>query len=86
MSRRFASSLCVYQIDALLGEYTDAQVANVLNQRGLRTGAGDAFDPTAVQWVRYSAKIKSLKQRLLDARSRQSHVGADRTRAWHGMP
>ena len=32
------------QIDALLDEYTDAQVAHILNERGLRTGAGDAFD------------------------------------------
>jgi DNA invertase Pin-like site-specific DNA recombinase len=55
------------QIDALLDDYTDAQVAHVLNERGVRTGAGDAFDPFSVQWVRFSAKLKSLKQRLLDA-------------------
>ena len=55
------------QIDALLDEYTDAQVAAILNERGLRTGAGDAFDPVSVQWVRFSAKLKSLKERLLDA-------------------
>ena len=55
------------QIDVLLDEYTDAQVAHLLNERGLRTGAGDAFDPTSIRWVRYSAKLKSLKQRLLDA-------------------
>ena len=55
------------QIDALLDEYTDAQVAHRLNERGLRTGAGDAFDSTSVQWVRFSAKLKSLKERLLDA-------------------
>jgi hypothetical protein len=39
----------------------------VLNRRELRTGAGDAFDGVSVQWVRCSAKLKSLKQRLLDA-------------------
>lgn len=55
------------QIDALLDEYTDAQVAHLLNERGLRTGAGEAFDSTSVQWVRFSAKLKSLKERLLDA-------------------
>jgi hypothetical protein len=55
------------QIDALLDEYTDAQVAHLLNERGLRTGAGDAFDSTSVQWVRFSAKLKSLKERLLEA-------------------
>jgi len=55
------------QIDALLDEYTDAQVAHRLNERGLRTGAGDVFDSTSVKWVRFSAKLKSLKERLLEA-------------------
>ncbi|PYV33249.1 MAG: hypothetical protein DMG09_22695 [Acidobacteria bacterium] len=54
------------QIDALLDEYTDAQVARILNESGLRTGAGDVFDTASVQWVRYSTKLKSLKERLLD--------------------
>jgi DNA invertase Pin-like site-specific DNA recombinase len=53
------------QIDILLREYTDAQVAHVLNTRGLRTGAGSAFDATSIQWVRFSAKLLSLKERLL---------------------
>jgi hypothetical protein len=55
------------EIDRLLDEYTDTQVAKILNERGLHTGAGDPFDQTSVQWVRFSAKYKSLKQRLLDA-------------------
>ena len=55
------------QIDALLGEYTDAQVAHILNERGLHTGAGDVFDATSVQWVRVTAKLPSLKQRLIAA-------------------
>jgi DNA invertase Pin-like site-specific DNA recombinase len=55
------------QIDELLDEYTDAQVARILNEQQMRTGAGDTFDTVSVKWVRYSAKIKSLKERLLDA-------------------
>ncbi|MBZ5500605.1 MAG: recombinase family protein [Acidobacteriia bacterium] len=55
------------QIDELLDEYTDAQVARILNEQKMRTGAGDTFDTVSVKWVRYSAKIKSLKERLLDA-------------------
>ena len=51
----------------LLDEYTDAQVAAVLNERGLRTGAGEAFDAGRVQWVRCSARPTSLKERLLAA-------------------
>jgi len=55
------------QIDALLDEYTDSQVARILNEQEMRTGAGDAFSAASIKWVRYSAKIKSLKERLLDA-------------------
>jgi hypothetical protein len=54
-------------MNALLDEYTDAQVAAILNERGLRTGAGDAFDPVSVQWVRTSAGLTSLKERLIAA-------------------
>ena len=54
-------------IDTLLDEYTDAQVAHILNERGLSTGAGDVFDRGGVQWVRFSAKLKNLKERLLEA-------------------
>lgn len=53
-------------IALLLNEYTDAQVARILNDRGMRTGAGDAFATESIKWVRYSAKIKSLKERLLE--------------------
>jgi hypothetical protein len=55
------------QIDALLDDYTDAQVARILNESGLRTGAGDAFDTASVQWVRYRAKLKNLEERLIEA-------------------
>jgi len=55
------------QIDTLLDEYTDAQVARILNEQEMRTGAGESFDTVSIKWVRYSAKIKSLKERLLDA-------------------
>lgn len=55
------------QIDTLLDQYTDARVAHILNQRALHTGRGGTFDAASIQWVRFSAKLKSLKQRLLDA-------------------
>ncbi len=53
-------------IEGLLDEYTDAQVARILNERGMRTGAGDAFGTVSVKWVRRSAKIKCLKERLVE--------------------
>jgi DNA invertase Pin-like site-specific DNA recombinase len=55
------------QIDTLLDEYTDAQVAHILNERGANTGTGTTFDADSVRWVRFSAKLKSLKERLLEA-------------------
>ena len=55
------------QIDSLLDEYTDAKVAHIMNERGLRTGAGDTFDSESIRWVRFSAKLKTLKQRLIEA-------------------
>jgi DNA invertase Pin-like site-specific DNA recombinase len=55
------------QIDTLLDQYTDAQVAHILNQHGSRTGAGEAFDPVSVQWVRTATRLPSLKERLLAA-------------------
>jgi DNA invertase Pin-like site-specific DNA recombinase len=54
-------------MNALLDEYTDAQVAAALNERGLRTGTGEAFDSARVQWVRFSAGLTSFKERLLAA-------------------
>jgi DNA invertase Pin-like site-specific DNA recombinase len=55
------------QINVLLDDYTDAHVAHILNERGLCTGAGEAFDAVSVQWVRSTAKLPSLKQRLIAA-------------------
>ena len=72
------------QIDALLDEYTDAQVARVLNERTLRTGAGEAFDDVSVKWVRYAHRLKSLKQRLIESgwltqRQMSSRLGLTRS-------
>ena len=55
------------EIDALLDEYTDSQVAHLLNRRGMHTGAGEAFDTVSVKWVRSSIRLKSLKERMLAA-------------------
>lgn len=54
------------QIDTLLDEYTDAQVAHILNGRGAHTGAGLTFDADSIRWVRCSAKLKSLRERLIE--------------------
>ena len=64
---RTTSAEARQQMNALLDDYTDAQVAAILNEQGLRTGAGEAFNAVSVQWVRSSAGLTSLKERLLAA-------------------
>jgi hypothetical protein len=65
--RRATSPALRQEMSALLDEHTDAQVAAILNGRGRRTGAGETFDPFRVRWVRFSARLKSLRERLLEA-------------------
>lgn len=54
----------VTQIDALLAEHTDAQVAAILNAQGLTTGAGQPFSAASVEWIRVANGTPSLRQRL----------------------
>jgi DNA invertase Pin-like site-specific DNA recombinase len=54
-------------VEELADEHTDAQIAHVLNERGVTTGSGQQFDGTSVRWVRRVERCPSLKQRLLDA-------------------
>lgn len=54
-------------IDELLDAgYTHAATAAVLNERGLKTGAGDPFSAESVNWVRQAAGLKTFDQRIRD--------------------
>ncbi len=64
---RTTSPAVVAEIEALLEHHTDGEVASMLNQRGLETGAGASFSIPSIRWVRHSAGLKSLKQRLCAA-------------------
>lgn len=61
---RTTSPAVVTEIDALLEHHTDGELASILNQRGLETGAGATFSAKSIRWLRHSAGLKSLKQRL----------------------
>jgi DNA invertase Pin-like site-specific DNA recombinase len=68
------------QIDALLEHHTEAETVAILNQRGLRTGAGKAFTMTSLRWVQYARGAKSHRQYLraaglLTAREMASKLG-----------
>lgn len=54
-------------IDAFANQHNDAEIAHLLNERGLVTGVGDRFDEAAVRWVRNVRHFRSYKQRLEDA-------------------
>jgi DNA-binding transcriptional regulator YiaG len=57
----------VQTIDVLLNEYTDQQVAAILNEQGLRPGKGGAFRARLVANVRRAYGLKSRYERLRDA-------------------
>ena len=54
-------------IDEFANEHNDAEIAHLLNERGLVTGAGERFDEDAVRWVRHVRHFRSYKQRLQSA-------------------
>ena len=64
---RTTPATTLHQIDALLEDHTDSEVARILNEHGLETGAGANFKGGKVRWFRFAKGLKSLKQRLLDA-------------------
>ncbi len=47
-----------------LANHTAGEVARILNEHGRATGAGVAFSAERVRWVRCSAGLPSLTQRL----------------------
>ncbi len=54
----------VAEIDRLTENHTDAQIAAILNGRGLRTGHGIAFRPQRIQVLRRTYGLKTRYQRL----------------------
>ena len=54
----------VQMIDSLLNKYTDQQVANILNERGLCPGKSDTFHRRLVARVRRERGLKSRYERL----------------------
>ena len=54
------------EVDRLLNDHTDGEVAKILNERGYRSGYGLAFTPKLVGVVRERYELKSRYQRLRD--------------------
>ncbi|WP_279338986.1 recombinase family protein [Sphaerisporangium perillae] len=53
-------------IDKLLGEYTHRQIAAILNQRGIRSGKGRAYNALMVRDIRDAYQLVHRYQRLRD--------------------
>ena len=57
--RRRTDPMVVARVRALASEYSDRQIAALLDQEGLRSGTEGAFAAEKVQWIRYKHSIKS---------------------------
>jgi DNA invertase Pin-like site-specific DNA recombinase len=64
--RRTQSQL-VTEIDELLAEHHDGEVAQILIDRGRRPGGGGTFDVARVAFIRTTYELKSFRQRLLES-------------------
>lgn len=61
---RKLSPTVVQEIDRLLDRHTTDEIANILNERGLRAGAGGPFDAVGIQHALRCYGLKSRQQRL----------------------
>ena len=64
-ARRTQSQL-VSEVDALLAEHHDAEVAKILIERGRKPGGGGSFDATRIAFIRTTYELKSFRERLLE--------------------
>jgi len=62
--KRRTSSVVVAEIDRLLNEYTESQIADLLNKRGFRSGADRDFNFIIVGQIRRKRGLKSRYDRL----------------------
>jgi hypothetical protein len=57
----------VSEVDQLLAQYYDAEVAKILVARGRKPGGGGTFDVVRVAFIRSTYNLKSFRERLLDS-------------------
>lgn len=76
----------IHEMDRLLNEHSEAEVAQILNERGWRSSTGQAFSLTLVQGLRRTYRLKSRftrlqEQGLLTARQIEDMLGPGTNRA-----
>ena len=74
---RKTPAAAVTAIDELLDDHTHAQIAGILNERGVTSGEGRPFHRLMVRNIRDEYGLRSREQRLRDAglSGRQLHAG-----------
>jgi DNA invertase Pin-like site-specific DNA recombinase len=79
----------VARIDRLLDQYTDGQIATLLNEQGYRSGKGHSFTPNLVTKIRRAYQLPSRYQRLRQAGlltrdevAQELGVAASTVKAW----
>jgi DNA invertase Pin-like site-specific DNA recombinase len=79
----------VAEIDRLLDEHTDLEIAQVLNAQGMLTGMEHRFDVAAVQRVRRAYDLKSRFERLrekglltMQELAEQLHISTNTVKDW----
>ena len=87
--RRQTPAKLVAEIDALLDEHTEGQIARIFNERGYVSGDGKRFHARMVQRLRRDYRIKPRYDRLRDAGmltlteiAQQLGVGTQTVRRW----
>jgi len=56
----------ISEIDRLIDQHGDSEIARILNERGCHTGCGNRFDALKISCLRRYHKLKSRQQRLQD--------------------
>ena len=76
----------IHEMDRLLDEHSESEVAQILNERGWRSSTGQIFSLTLVQGLRRTYRLKSRfarlqEQGLLTARQIEDMLGLGTNRA-----
>jgi hypothetical protein len=87
---RKTAAAAVTAVDELLDHHTHAEIAGILNDRGLTTGQGRPFHRLIIRNIRDEYRLRSREQRLRDAgmltlTQMASHLGvpAKTVKIWH---
>ena len=57
----------IAEVDRLLDDHTDGQIAAMLNERGWHPGKGGMFTQSIVAWIQYHYRLRSRFDRLREA-------------------